>query len=152
MREQPGTLLTSGAACLGWSVNAAIGCKLGAPGRTVVSLVGDGGFTFANPVAALGTAQQAGAPSLSVVLNNGGYLAAQAPIKDLYPNGAVERLNDAIVTRIRPRVDYARVAEACGALGITVTDPAQVQPELRRAIDEVEHGRSAVVDIILADI
>ncbi len=79
MREEPGTLFTSGGACLGWSVNAAIGCKLGRPDRTVVSLVGDGAFTFANPVAALWTAERAGAPSLTVVLNNGGYLAAQAP-------------------------------------------------------------------------
>ena len=43
--------------CLpGVGVNAAIGCKLGRPDRMVVSLVGDGGFTFANPLAALWTA------------------------------------------------------------------------------------------------
>ena len=152
MREQPGTLFTSGAACLGWSVNAAIGCKLGRPEATVVSLVGDGGFIFTNPVASLGTAERAGAPSLTVLLNNGGYLAAQAPIKDLFPGGAVERLDDAIVPRIQPRPDYARVAEACGALGITVSEPAEVQPALRKGLDAVEHGRSAVVNVILANI
>jgi acetolactate synthase-1/2/3 large subunit len=152
MREQPGTLFTSGGACLGWSVNAAIGCKLGRPDATVVTLVGDGAFTFTNPVAALWTAERAGAPSMTVVLNNGGYLAAQAPVKSLYPGGAVERLDDAIVTRIQPRPGYARVAEACGALGITVTDPAEVEPALRRGLDEVEHGRSALVDVILANI
>jgi acetolactate synthase-1/2/3 large subunit len=152
MREQPGTLFTSGGACLGWSVNAAIGCKLGRPENTVVTLVGDGTFTFANPVSALWTAARAGAPSLTVVLNNGGYLAAQAPVKDLYPGGAVERLNDAIVTRVQPRPDYARVAEACGALGITVADPAEVEQALRRGLDEVEHGRSALVNVVLANI
>ena len=152
MREQPGTLFTSGGACLGWSVNAAIGCKLGRPEATVVSLVGDGGLTFANPVAALGTAERVSAPSLTVVLNNGGYLAAHASIKDLYPGGAVERLDDAIVTRVQPRIDYARVAEACGALGITVADPAEVQPALRKGLDEVERGRSALVNVILANI
>jgi acetolactate synthase I/II/III large subunit len=148
-REEPGTLFTSGGACLGWSVNAAIGCKLAAPDRTVVSLVGDGGFTFANPVAALWTAEHAGAPSLTVVLNNGGYLAAQAPVKDLYPGGAVERLGDAMVTRIQPRPDYAGVAEACGALGIKVRRPTEVEPALHQALDEVENGRSAVIDMWL---
>jgi acetolactate synthase I/II/III large subunit len=151
-REQPGTLFTSGGACLGWSVNAAIGCKLGRPDRTVVTLVGDGAFTFTNPVAALSTAERAGAPSLTVILNNGGYMAAKAPIKDLYPGGAVARLDDGIVTRIEPRPDYARVAEACGALGITVAEPTEVEPALRRGMAEVEHGRSAVVNVMLASI
>ena len=60
--NEPESLFTPGGSCLGWSVNAAIGCKLGAPERMVVSLIGDGGFTFANPVAALWTAINAGAP------------------------------------------------------------------------------------------
>jgi acetolactate synthase-1/2/3 large subunit len=152
MREEPGTLFTSGGACLGWSVNAAIGCKLAAPDRTVVTLVGDGAFTFTNPVSALWSAERAGAPSLTVVLNNGGYLAAQEPVAGLYPGGAVERLNDGVVTRIQPRPDYAHIAGACGAVGITARTPADVEPVLRKALDEVEHGRSALVDVILAAI
>ena len=87
-----------------------------------------------------------------MILNNGGYLAAQAPVDGSLPGGAVERLNDAMVTRIQPRPDYARIAEACGALGITVRRPAEVEPALRRALDEVEHGRSAVVDMMLGAI
>lgn len=149
MREQSRTLFTPGGACLGWAINAAIGCKLGCPDRPVVSLMGDGGFTFANPVAALWTAQRAGAPGLTVVFNNGGYLAAKAPIKDLYPGGAVARLDDGIVTSMEPRPDYARIAEACGAWGVTVTEPAEVEPALRAGLDETEHGRSAVVNVIL---
>ena len=149
MREQPRSLFTPGGACLGWAMNAAIGCKLGAPDRPVVSLMGDGGFTFANPVAALWTAQRAGAPSLTVIFNNGGYLAAKAPIKDLYPGGAVARLDDGIVTSMEPRPDYARVAEACGALGLTVTDPADVEAALRTGIRETQQGRSVVVNVIL---
>jgi acetolactate synthase-1/2/3 large subunit len=41
----PGTVLTPGGfATMGFGPSAAIGAKLAAPGRTVVSLVGDGGF------------------------------------------------------------------------------------------------------------
>jgi len=79
-------------------------------------------------------------------------MAAKAPIKELYPGGAVARLDDGIVTRIEPRPDYAQVAEACGALGITVTEPAEVEAALRRGLDEAEHGRSAVVNVVLASI
>ena len=87
-----------------------------------------------------------------MVLNNGGYLAAQEPVAGLYPGGAVERLNDGVVTRIQPRPDYAHIAGACGAVGITARTPADVEPVLRKALDEVEHGRSALVDVILAAI
>jgi acetolactate synthase-1/2/3 large subunit len=150
--DEPKSLFTPGGSCLGWAVNAAIGCKLGAPERMVVSLIGDGGFTFANPVAALWTAIKAGAPSLTVIFNNGGYKAAQEPIAGLYPGGAVARLGDGMVTKIDPRPDYAAVANACGALGLTLTDPAAVGQTLARAVDEVEHGRCVVVDAILAPI
>jgi acetolactate synthase I/II/III large subunit len=150
--DEPKSLFTPGGSCLGWGVNTAIGCKLGAPERMVVSLMGDGGFTFANPVAALWTAIKAGAPSLTVVFNNAGYNAAQMPIAGLYPGGAVARARDGMVTKIAPPPDYAAVANACGALGITLTDPAAVGSTLARAVDEVQHGRCVVIDAILAPI
>lgn len=148
--DEPESLFTPGGSCLGWALNAAIGCKLGRPDRMVVSLMGDGGFTFANPVAALWTAIKADAPSLTVVFNNACYAAAQKFIPDLYPGGAVARLGHGLVTRIDPRPDYAAIANACGALGITLSDPAAVASTLARAVDEVQHGRSVVVDALLA--
>jgi acetolactate synthase-1/2/3 large subunit len=150
--DEPQSLFTPGGSCLGWGVNAAIGCKLGDPERMVVSLMGDGGFTFANPVAALWTAMKANAPSLTVVFNNAGYRAAQEPIAGLYPGGAVARLGDGIVTKLHPRPDYAAVASACGALGLTVSDPGDVERTLVRAVNEVQNGRCVVVDAILSAI
>ncbi len=118
----------------------------------MVSIVGDGGFVFANPVATPWTAQHAAAPSLTVVLNNGGYNASKQPIGRLYPEGAVVRADDGVVTSFEPAPDYARIAEAWGAYGVTVTEPRQLEPELRRALDEVRRGRSAVVDAVLRPI
>lgn len=149
-RDVPGTIFTPGGSSLGWANNAAIGVKLARPDATVVSLMGDGGFIFSNPLAALWTAEHAHAPTLTVVFNNGGYNASKRPIVDeLYPGGAVARADDGIVTAIRPSPDFAAVAEACGAYGATVRDPATVQATLRRALDEVKGGRSAVVNAIL---
>ncbi|MBV9358540.1 MAG: hypothetical protein JO023_23765 [Chloroflexi bacterium] len=151
-RDEPGTYLTSGGSSLGWAPGAAIGVKLARPDRTVVSILGDGGFVFANPVAALWTAEHAAAPSLTVVLNNGGYNASKQPIGRLYPEGAVVRADDGVVTSFDPAPDYARIAGACGAYGVAVTEPERLEPELRRALDEVRHGRSAVVDAVLRPI
>ena len=152
MRNEPGTYFAPGGSSLGWPQNAAIGIKLAMPDRPVVALVGDGGFVFGNPLAALWTARKANAPALTVVFNNGGYNASKAPVADLYPGGAVVRADDGVVTAIEPRPDYARIAEACGAFGATVRDPAELQATLKRAFDEVQHGRSAVVDAVLKPI
>jgi len=81
----------------------------------VVALIGDGGFVFSNPLAALWTAEKAKAPFLTVIFNNGGYNASAAPVAELYPGGAVQRLGHGLVTAIQPAPDYARVAEASGA-------------------------------------
>ena len=147
--EEGETLFTPGGSSLGWAPNAAIGVKLARPERLVVALVGDGGFVFSNPLSALWSAQRAGAPFLTVIFNNGGYKASVAPIPALYPGGAVERLHDGLVTAIQPAPDYARVAEASGAFGVCVREPGELQPALRRALDEVEHRRCAVVDAVL---
>jgi acetolactate synthase-1/2/3 large subunit len=148
-REEPGTLFTPGGACLGWGLNCAIGCKLAAPDRLVLALVGDGGYMFANPYAALWTAEKAAAPVLCVVFDNGGYKAAQEPIPRLFPGGAVERLGHGVVTHIQPRPDHAMVAEAAGAVGLRLERPEEVITTLSRAIHEVKGGRSVVVHAIL---
>jgi acetolactate synthase I/II/III large subunit len=148
-REHPGTLFTPGGSCLGWGLNAAIGCKLGTPDRVVAALMGDGGFTFANPLAALWTAERAGAPILCVVFDNAGYKAAQEPVRRLFPGGAVDRGDDGVVTKISPRPDYAKVAEAAGALGLRLERPEDVPGVLARAVKEVEGGRSTVVHAVL---
>jgi acetolactate synthase I/II/III large subunit len=152
MRNEPGTYFAPGGSSLGWPQNAAIGIKLAQPDRPVVAITGDGGFVFGNPLAALWTAQKANAPALTVVFNNAGYNASKAPVRDLYPDGAVVRANDGVVTAIDPSPNYAQIAQACGAFGATVKDPAELEPTLRRALDEVQHGHSAVVDAVLRPI
>ncbi|MBV8713499.1 MAG: thiamine pyrophosphate-requiring protein [Chloroflexi bacterium] len=152
MRNEPGTYFAPGGSSLGWPQNAAIGIKLARPDRPVVAITGDGGFVFGNPLASLWTAQKAGAPALTVVFNNGGYNASKAPIRELYPEGAVVRANDGVVTAIDPTPNYAQIAQACGAFGATVRDPAELESTLRRALDEIQHGRSAVVDAVLKPI
>jgi acetolactate synthase-1/2/3 large subunit len=152
MRREPGTYFSPGGSSLGWPQNAAIGIKLARPDRPVVAITGDGGFVFGNPLAALWTAQRANAPALTVVFNNGGYNASKAAVRDLYPDGAIVRANDGVVTAIDPAPDYAQIAQACGAFGASVREPSELESTLRRALDEVQHGRSAVVDAVLRPI
>jgi acetolactate synthase-1/2/3 large subunit len=65
----PQTFITSGGlATMGFAPAAAIGAKIGAPERTVICLVGDGGFL--SVCGALTTAVELGVPVVWVIFNN----------------------------------------------------------------------------------
>jgi len=68
--QTPRCLLTSGGmGTMGFSLPAAIGAKIGAPGRSVVSFSGDGGF-YMN-MQELSTIRYYGLPVKMIVFNNG---------------------------------------------------------------------------------
>jgi acetolactate synthase I/II/III large subunit len=146
----PGTYFSSGGASLGWAPGAAIGMKLARPDHFVVALCGDGVFNFSSPVAALWGQRKASAPSLTLVFNNACYSASRVPLRGLYPNGAAVRTANYMATDIQPPPDYAKLAESCGALGVTLRDPDEVEAGLHAAVEAVKGGRSAVVDVVLA--
>lgn len=65
----PQTFITSGAmATMGFAPAAAIGAKIGAPDKTVICLVGDGGFL--SVCGSLTTAVELGVPVVWVIFNN----------------------------------------------------------------------------------
>jgi thiamine pyrophosphate-dependent acetolactate synthase large subunit-like protein len=43
--------------------------------------------------------------------------------------------------------DYAKLAEAMGAVGITVTEPGEIAPALQRAQQLNAEGRTVLLDI-----
>lgn len=150
----PGTFIRTRGSGLGWALGAALGFSLasrrrpGRPGR-VVAVVGDGGFLFGVPTSALHAAAEAGAPFLTVVLDNGGYYAAERPVRELYPDG-VSVAKDAVVgTRWTKPPDIALLARACHAFGVTVRSPAELAGGLRAAAAAVGGGQAAVVHVIL---
>src|SRR5579859_3452925 len=151
-REKPGSILSAGAPGLGWSLGAGVGVKLAAPGQTVVSVVGDGSFVFGSPVAALWAAQQAAAPFLTVIMDNGGYNASKMPVLGLFPDGASRRANAFPGVRFNTPPDYAALARSCHAYGERVDDPAELPQAIGRGLEAVSHGQAAVLDVVLTQI
>jgi acetolactate synthase-1/2/3 large subunit len=127
-----------------------VGIKLARPDQRVVTIVGDGSFMFGVPTAALSLAAEADAPILAVVLNNHGYRASRLPVFELFPDGVSAGQGDAVGTRFRFPPDFAAVAHACHAHGETVDSRAELVPALRRGLNAIEAGRSAVVDVHIA--
>ncbi|KAI4248006.1 MAG: hypothetical protein LQ352_006013, partial [Teloschistes flavicans] len=71
----PGTSFTKGAGGLGWSCGAALGMKLAKPEAFVCSITGDGSFIFSHPTAVYWISAHYGLPTVTIVLNNGGWVA-----------------------------------------------------------------------------
>ncbi|HJX13499.1 MAG TPA: thiamine pyrophosphate-dependent enzyme, partial [Dehalococcoidales bacterium] len=139
-RTRPGTLFSCPGGCIGWASGAALGVKLAAPEKTVVSLMGDGAFIYGCPEASLWAAGFYRAPYLSVIFDNQGYAAIKGLFREKYDV-------DNMGADISSPPDYAMIARACHAYGRTVEDPAEVVPALKEALAEVKKGRSAVLDV-----
>ena len=142
--RSPGTFLTPGGfATMGFGPSAAIGAKLAAPDRSVVSLVGDGGFGQ-NP-AVLATAVEHSLGIVWVVMNNNAYgtIAGlqQAHFGTTYGTTFPGHVGD---PQLLP--NYAAIADAYGATGIRVEAAADFRPTLAKAIGM---GSPVVIDVAM---
>lgn len=151
-RSKTGTYFTSGGTSLGWNGGAAIGIKLAAPTKTVVSLTGDGSFLFSVPASVHWMSRRYQAPFLTVIYNNEGWNATKQNLLKRYPDGMAKQ-TDRYWVNFDQSADLAKIAEAAGgAYAKMVTDPRKLPEVLLQAVNEVKNGRSAVVDVRLAKI
>jgi acetolactate synthase I/II/III large subunit len=148
--ETPGGIYGSGGSSLGWGLGAALGVKLAMPQRPVVVAVGDGSFVFGEPLAALWASVVNTAPLLVVIFDNGCYNATRTPMKQAYPEGYSVRGDRFIGVDLVPAPRHDLLAAVVGAVGERVEDPREVLPALRRGLEHVRAGRTAIVDVILA--
>ena len=146
--NRPGSVIHHGGAALGWAGGAVVGAKLAAPGRTVVSLVGDGSFLFGVPSSAQWVARRYGTPALTVIYDNRGWAAPKFSTLQVHPDGAAAAAGDFNVS-FEPEVDLPGVARAAGAYGVTVSDAGELPQVLKDALAIVHGGRSAVVSVQL---
>ena len=134
--EVPRSFITSGGlGTMGYGIPAAIGAKAARPEATVVCVDGDGCFQMTCQELATAALEQL---PIVVVLVNNGYLGMVRQWQDMFFD---ERLSQIHLTHSVP--DYATLAEAYGALGITVDSEEELRPTLERAL---ACGRTAVVD------
>ncbi len=134
--ERPRSFITSGGlGTMGYGIPAAIGAKAARPEATVVCVDGDGCFQMT--AQELVTAVLEDLPVVVVLVNNG-YLGMVQQWQDMFFDG---RRSHVHLTHQVP--DYARLAEAYGALGLTVDGEDELVPALQEALAS---GRTAVVD------
>lgn len=132
---KPRTFLTSGGlGTMGYGLGASLGAKTGMPEKTVVNIAGDGCFRMnMNEIA---TAVRHNIPIIQVVINNH-VLGMVRQWQNLFygQRYSATVLNDA--------VDFVKLAEAMGAVGVRVT----TQDEFKEAFaNALTLGRPVVID------
>ena len=134
---------------LGQGLGLALGVKLAMPEKPVVALMGDGSFLYNPVVQSLGVANEAGLPILIVVFNNGKYSAMQQTHQAWYPGGAADT-NRVFHGVDIPGPDYSGLVKPFGGYGVRVENPTELKPALARALDAVNGGQTAIVDVVLS--
>jgi acetolactate synthase-1/2/3 large subunit len=114
----------------------------------VVQVVGDGGFYFGTPSSAYAVASQYRLPIFTVVLDNAGWSAVKEATLRMYPDGQSKAIEE-FQARLAPGVEFAKICEAAGGYGETLTDPDAVPEAIRRCLAEVRGGRPAVLHVKL---
>ena len=148
-RNEPGTLLGLPGGGLGFSAGTALGVKLARPDTRVVHFVGDGTFYFSNATSTLAVAREYGVPIFTVVLDNGGWSAVKEATLRMYPKGRAFATND-YASVLPTGMDFAGVAEAAGAHGERLADPADAEAAVARCIRALDEGRSALLHARIA--
>jgi acetolactate synthase-1/2/3 large subunit len=129
-------LLAPQSGAMGYGLPAAIAAKVRHPERTVVCFAGDGDFQM-NGVE-LGTAMQAGAQPILLILNNGSYGTIRMHQEKNYPHrvSGTELKNP----------DFAAIARAYGFHGERVETTDGFVPAFQRALAS---ATGAVLDIVM---
>jgi acetolactate synthase-1/2/3 large subunit len=148
--EEPGSFYTvSQAGVLGWGIGAALGAKLAAPEKTVVTCVGDGSYMFGVPSAAHWAARRYNTPVLIVVWNNSKWSAVEGATRTVYPDGWAARTKSFPFSDLSPALAFEHDVLAAGGYGERVESPDQVMGAFERALHAVRsEGRLALLNMV----
>ena len=125
---------------LGWAFPAGLGAKCGAPDRPVVTWTGDAGFWY--HIGELETAVRWNMNAVTIVNNNGGGNQSKRGFDRVYGGQQTQKARELWTYN---QVNFARIAQDIGALGLRVEKPADFAPALAKA---VEANRPVVIDVV----
>jgi acetolactate synthase-1/2/3 large subunit len=124
--KNPRTFISSGGlGTMGYGFPAAMGVKIGKPESTVIDIAGDGSFQMNSQE--LATVVQEDIPVIVAILNNG-FLGMVRQWQELFFN---RRFSS---TCIEGSVDFVKLAEAYGALGLRARKKSEVKDVIKEAV------------------
>ena len=124
---------------MSYGLPTAIVAKMEFPGRDVVALAGDGAFLMT--IGDLPTAAEYGANVLMIILNDGAFGQTFMQQTNIYGHTYGTTFNSP---------NFAEIAKACGAEGIRISDPRDVEGALRQGLAATK-DRPALVEVMVAE-
>ena len=125
---------------LGWAFPAGLGAKCGCPDRPVVTFTGDAGFWY--HIGEIETAVRWKINAVTVVNNNGGGNQSKRGFDRVYGGKQTEQARELWTFN---KMNFARIAEDIGALGIRVEDAKAFPAALAQALAA---NRPAIIDVV----
>jgi acetolactate synthase I/II/III large subunit len=125
---------------LGWAFPAGLGAKCAAPDRPVITFTGDAGFWY--HVGEVETAVRWGMNAVTIVNNNGGGNQSKRGFDRVYGGQQTQKARELWTYN---QVNFARIAQDIGALGLRVEKPGEFAPALARAL---EAERPVILDVV----
>jgi acetolactate synthase-1/2/3 large subunit len=125
---------------LGWAFPAGLGAKCACPDRPVVTFTGDAGFWY--HIAEIETAARWNINAVTVVNNNGGGNQSKRGFDRVYGGKQTDKARELWTFS---KVNFARLAEDMGAIGIRVEQASAFPAALAQALAA---NRPAVIDVV----
>jgi acetolactate synthase-1/2/3 large subunit len=92
-------------------------------------------------------AQAQGLPIFTVVLDNGGWQAVKEAVLRVHPDGPAAQAGQFQARLQGEKRHFEQVAQAFGAYGECVSDPADVPQAIARCLQALQDGRAAVLNV-----
>ena len=127
------------AGSLGWAFPASLGAKCAVPDRPVICFTGDGGFWY--HIQELETAARCGIATVTCINNNNSLNQETEIFRAAYDAHPSKKQSEMWHFS---KVNFAKIAESMGAIGIRVEKACELRPAFDRALSA---GKPAVIDV-----
>ena len=125
----------------GYGFPAILGAKIGCPDMPVVGFAGDGAFGISmNEMTACGRGDW---PAITMVIFRNYQWGAEKRNTTLWYQ------DNFVGTELDLGVSYAKIADACGLIGIQITSMDQLEQALRQSITDQKAGKTTFLEVIL---
>jgi len=125
----------------GYGFPSVIGAKIGCPKTPVVGFAGDGAFGIS--MSEMTSCNREGWPNITMIIFRNYQWGAEKRNTTLWYN------NNFIGTELDPKLNYAKIADACGFKGIRVNTQEELTDALKISCIEQMEGITTFIEVML---
>jgi len=125
----------------GYGFPSVIGAKIGCPDTPVVGFAGDGAFGIS--MSEMTSCNRDGWPNITMIIFRNYQWGAEKRNTTLWYN------NNFVGTELDPKLNYAKIAEACGFKGVRVNTPEELTDALKLSCIEQMQGTTTFIEVML---